>query len=673
MNSLPSTQSATSSPSQTEFVNEETVCDDKNPGDEMIITYQVVIDPDDYRNTKIQIEISGYIPNPLYLSQIFDFNGAYFTPLDMFIHSDQGEDIEFKYNPEYSYWPYQGRYRVTTNNSDRVIVNYGVESSYIVRYNDLSYYCYLSENKIACQAGLIFLVPIYSGKKCLKVQFDSPSNLQIFTPWAKYLDGYDPGSPYTDDLLNMAKTSFEVGDYSRYSRDIKDQKVFFVIDNDLPIDAHREMSDGFFDLYRFYADLFDYPGAMPYQAAIFSKPSEDYEIYVGEWSNGQGWTVDSQGVSISDDLIGGHWVPWREYGHQLFHAWESPNWGEGIITPKWVAEGINEFYKYKSSYKTHLINDADTRYMYEHEFISAYHDLLQADHDYSLATADQAYDLPISGSEQNTLVYKKSALFAALLAREIYLRTGGEFTIDDFIRTIYHNYRGDKSCMHSCLLFELDNLTGADFSDLFNSYIHGKELIPLEWTFEDDDNDGRLNIFEVFMDDNPNNPSSTVEYKDELFGSKIEENIMQVGEPVLTDEQGDVLNNRGSMDLLKVFKSQDEKNAIWRFEFANEFHPSSSRIDFWLTKELDCNIKVTLEGRETQWNNWNYSDSGINLYDECDKMPMSQEGAFTSWSGTNVTVQIPISVIGSVDNIHIDRVEIFSYQDWEIYDYAEMP
>jgi len=286
-------------------------------------------------------------------------------------------------------------------------------------------------------------------------------------------------------------------------------------------------------------------------------------------------------------------------------------------------------------------------------------------------------DVPLMKGGDHFIVYFKSMLWAFYANQLILEESGGQYDLSDAIKWLYQKYGGAGiEYTYDDIQEAINTVANADLSDLFQVYAKTNEQLPLDIYFEDDDNDNVPNGLEYEMNLDLNNADSNLDGisdSEEVRHLFSTEPSIQFGEPVLTDEQGDVLHNRGSMDLLNVFITHDGMNLIYKFEFAQDFRPKSSRIDFWLPSEQECNIKVTLEGRETHWNNWNYSYSGIKLYDECDRVPISQEGAFTLWSGNNVIVQIPTSVVLLHDNVKIERVEIISYQDWEVYDFAELP
>ncbi len=480
-------------------LKEEKLCE-SGEHNQLIIRYNLRLEEGQLDNTKVRIELSGVIPNPLYLSNIKGQANINFEPQDLQIHDQNGKALSFTYNKTFKNGPYEGRYQISTPGALKIQIDYGINGSSANRFENDTYFSFFSKSRFLASGGQLFLIPIYKNNYCVEVNFENDAGLSIFTPWQQYSNGFDPSTSGSDTFNSMAESAIAIGEFSRYEEQTSDGSIYFVVDNKINQQVHQSISEGFFKLYDYYRNLFNEPGITPYQGVLSAPADDGKQIYLGEWTNSQGWTVNTEGEENTQSRIGGYWIPWREYGHQLFHAWESGYWGDGFFSPPWVSEGINEFLKYKSTFATDLINEHDTRTMFEMEFINKYEDLLNNGDDYPLERTNQISSLKISDRSKLALTYKKSALFGALLAREIATRTNGEKTINDFIRQIYKKYSGKQKCYESCLLNELNDLTGTDNKDLFNAYIYGKEKIPYDWCFEDDNNDGNLNLFELFLD-----------------------------------------------------------------------------------------------------------------------------------------------------------------------------
>lgn len=121
---------------------------------------------------------------------------------------------------------------------------------------------------------------------------------------------------------------------------------------------------------------------------------------------------------------------------------------------------------------------------------------MNAGNDYPLASprADQ----------DKFLAFSKGTLVTLLLSKEIYLRSNGVFTFDDFDKLLFRKY-GFKAryLEEEELKAELAILTGTDFSQFFNDYVYGTAPIPIEWAFQDADADGLSNCLEIGWDTHP--------------------------------------------------------------------------------------------------------------------------------------------------------------------------
>ncbi len=100
----------------------------------------------------------------------------------------------------------------------------------------------------------------------------------------------------------------------------------------------------------------------------------------------------------------------------------------------------------------------------------------------------------------------KGALIVSLIDYEIKNRTNNEKDQDDFERLLfesysaYYNNGNAKRRDNYCLLQEMNTFTDSDFSEFFNKYIFGTELLPVSWLQSDEDGDTLMNYEEILFD-----------------------------------------------------------------------------------------------------------------------------------------------------------------------------
>jgi len=85
--------------------------------------------------------------------------------------------------------------------------------------------------------------------------------------------------------------------------------------------------------------------------------------------------------------------------------------------------------------------------------------------------------------------------------------TNGTKSLNDVMKEMYRGYGGYKErCTTSDFLEVVNTVSGYDFTDFFNKYVYGKEILPLDEYFGDDDKDGVINIDEIRMGADPKKP-----------------------------------------------------------------------------------------------------------------------------------------------------------------------
>lgn len=83
----------------------------------------------------------------------------------------------------------------------------------------------------------------------------------------------------------------------------------------------------------------------------------------------------------------------------------------------------------------------------------------------------------------------------------------GQKTFDDVNRLLFSRYGfHNELCEAPQVVQVLNELTGADFSDIFDRLIDGAGSLDLDWVFEDADNDQLWDRMEIQLDTDRTNP-----------------------------------------------------------------------------------------------------------------------------------------------------------------------
>ena len=354
----------------------------------------------------------------------------------------------------------------------------------------------------AISAGeYVFLVPKDLTPISVGVSFDLPTGWNIYTPWIKENGGYNPAIPKTDIIDSLCTSNFALGKFDVYTQTIGDTKVAVAAYHEWPTSVKETLAQRCWNIFTYQTSVFGDSVGDDY-LAIFCPPTSSGEsIYSGEWSTSQGYSID---ISYEDSYA----RHWYMFAHQTFHRWNA--WAWGFVGPGWFLEGPNVFYEMKTIAKSEI----PTGWSPENKLESYYSTYLN---DY-VGTGN---DKPLTDSDNDTFItYRKSAMVSFLIAKEIYLRTSGQKTFNDYLKALFNKYGYQAPRLtETILMTELNSLTGTDFAQFFNDYVSGIAVLPMAWAFQDDDGDGFLNCSEIFCDTNPSDSSSKPQTADaRIFG-----------------------------------------------------------------------------------------------------------------------------------------------------------
>ncbi|MBI9046562.1 MAG: SUMF1/EgtB/PvdO family nonheme iron enzyme, partial [Anaerolineaceae bacterium] len=335
-----------------------------------------------------------------------------------------------------------------------------------------------------------FLYPPDKAINNIDVTFKAPHGWGIYTPWEKKNGSYSPGIDGLDPLESLMLSVFTLGAFDTYTKDINGTSVEFVAYSPWEKDFKEQLADQAWRIYTYQSNMFsDLPGT---RYLIFCWPKTGYiPISGGEWSTSQGYSYN-KGLGTVDLEF------WYIVSHALFHSWNSWAWGTDWVNQNWWREGINTFYESKLTSKL-SIADEELGIRQFDRFLSSYTAKYGTSSDYAV------------GKEQWDVytVYNKGALVTLLLARDIYLATDGEKTLDDLMAVLFDKYGlYQVQCNQNCVRREIELLTGTDFSTFFRDYVNGTKILPVEWYYADDDQDGLINTYEVFWDMHPEKEDS---------------------------------------------------------------------------------------------------------------------------------------------------------------------
>lgn len=344
----------------------------------------------------------------------------------------------------------------------------------------------------------VFLVPFNSATHSVTVSFNLPAGWNVYSPWTKQGDSYDPTLLGADIIDGLSLSSFALGQFDIYTQTVGTTEVAVAAYHGWPTAVKEELAQQSWDILAYQTSVFGGSVGDDYLAIFCPAAPDGRKIRLGEWSTSQGYAV-----RLKAD--GSYWGEWELFPHQSFHRWNSWVWGL-LFKPMWFNEGSNEFYVLKTMtelrieypYDPHSINYMESKLW---EWYNQYlKDYVATGNDWALADPNLPEDMDWF------MNYRKGAMVNFLLAREIYLRTDGTHNFDDFLQVLVQKYGHHAApCYEECLKAELATLTGTDFTQFFDDYVYGMTTLPMDWAFEDDDGDGLSNALEIGWDTHPEN------------------------------------------------------------------------------------------------------------------------------------------------------------------------
>lgn len=336
----------------------------------------------------------------------------------------------------------------------------------------------------------IFVVPKTNLTYDVSVNFSLPGSWKLYTVWEKSENGYIPSIPGPDIRENLNYSGFAAGSsFTVYEDNIGGCLTQILISKEFSEKDSQNIADEVFDGLTYQTNMFGVTPADRFLVVITKSGGTRYDSI--EWINSIERSRDpNSGIPDYEPIFHG--------SHHRWNAWLNGNWDVENST-KWMHEGSAEYYAVKIPY---ILSTKIHSNSFKGDFIDYYQKYLKLK------------DSPVSAVGVDSMIYyRKGALVVSLLDYEINKRTSGEKTFDDFYALLFQKYSAFKNnghakwCNNSCLIKELKNFTGSDFTDFFKAYVFGVEL-PIEWLRSDQDSDGLYAYDEFMLSTDPEKPDT---------------------------------------------------------------------------------------------------------------------------------------------------------------------
>jgi hypothetical protein len=285
----------------------------------------------------------------------------------------------------------------------------------------------------------------------------------------------------------------------------------------------EELVNGAANIFKFQKNLFG-GKEEGFMMIVFCPKRDDFESpNIGEWSTGNASMHDNKGNPYD----------WLGVSHGIFHRWNVWRpWGlRG--SDQWLIEGLDVFYEYRITSTLGLTQISEIEHRLN-ERIEQY--------EKTVSTGQNLFwggtDSPLANSKWPFTIYIKASMVFLELAKEVYLQTNGEKSIDDIVSQMYQLcFSENWECSNYNLLQIINNETKSDFSQFFNDYVFGKEMIDFSWVFDDPDRDLITSGFEVLISTDPNNSDTDGDFISDYIEIKNNSNPLDknvIPEPTKT-------------------------------------------------------------------------------------------------------------------------------------------
>ena len=293
----------------------------------------------------------------------------------------------------------------------------------------------------------------------IEVAFDLPKGWHVSTPW-KHIGR--TGHRFTvKDQRELTNSAILIGEYAEAVAKSGKTQVSLAIGGSLEA-SKDEMQSTIEKFLRAYSEMFNGGPANPILFVI-----NPYEKKKQERLKGRsiGRSISILMDSSLDETSKHGWGPFL--GHEVFHIWNGNTALEPFsLKEHWFVEGITVYYA--------EITSVDLGYLSEREFFDR---LERACESYLSTPSDDT----IGGSfEESRLGYDGGSIAAAVLDLRIRHLTKNSRSLDHVMKRMYRKF-GDtteKYTYHD-IIQALNKVAGKDFEPFFQTYISGKERLPI--------------------------------------------------------------------------------------------------------------------------------------------------------------------------------------------------
>lgn len=290
-----------------------------------------------------------------------------------------------------------------------------------------------------------------------RVTFDVPQNWTISTAWIQT----EKREYHTNSIDELDNNLLVIGQHEEKVISLDNMSITIATPSNF---KHRLplLEKNLKKILPLYRNIFGELPKINYLVCASQNTVEDGEAYQSSFHQ----------MFIDKDLDQRKIVWANTLAHEMFHYWNGLNvlYSNDVAANAWFAEGFTDYYSSLALVRAGIISKQDYLHRLGFQFARFYGSQQLNASKISLAEA---------GKEKLKnwhLIYGGGASMAFIWDVEIRAKTNGKKSLDDFMRVLYEKYGKDKKPISlEIQLKELNQLTGGDFTPIFENYITGNE------------------------------------------------------------------------------------------------------------------------------------------------------------------------------------------------------
>ncbi len=436
----------------------------QNQNIDEVISYSIVIDSENYRVAKVKVD---FTPKDSVLFMSHEANMLQ-KRLVQFVHNIKAISIDG--NPVNLVQSSDAEWKIDGPQDERIILTYDVHLDHD-RYEwsgGIDGVAYSTSEGVFYTGRTLFIMNGEQRDKII-VDFQLPDQWNVTTPWIEDSDLINTYRPTSS--LDLINSMIFAGTHEELSVKRDEFELVFALGSAEIIadkEEFRDLAEGVLD---YYIELM---GGTP-------RPSPDNPFK-------KSVVVISSNPSITDGEVIGNNIsilieeggdPFSKtisrviFAHEFFHLWNGKSFRPASDDTEWFKEGVSNYYTLKALHHVKFLTD------------ESYLDFL-GNFFYQRYASDSAVgELSMTNGEEKHdhwgLIYGGGMLVGISQDMIIRSETNNEKSLDDLMRHLFNKYGGsNENYTLKEIQYIMSELSGIEQTDFINSYVIGKEKIPIE-------------------------------------------------------------------------------------------------------------------------------------------------------------------------------------------------